>query len=790
MSDRAGRGPLRAARFARGTGVLRAHPPFAGHRGRPPGSDGRDTGAANGGHDPIADLRHHARTAGGTGRRAHPRFRFAASVPRWRAQERLPGIGVASDGLSGELGDCERRESGRPARHPADFRSHRQTHGAADRLRDAPSHDQDADCGAEQARQAGVSHSAPQRELHGPGAGRSTEAREGHPRRGHVSGRNGATLRRPRLGDREGTRLNSSHLRIYAAHVGLSSSPPRRSSDLLARDDRLKPEKAIPAAAMYLAGMEQRYGGRDWAIWAYHCGEGCVADFRAMAKSTKGLDDPPASVAKVFFGCSPVWNRELCEAIHTQMDRDYSPTYWFRVMRAEQLLRMYRDDPVEFRDLAAEYKYSAAPAQRAPDRLSAWLKPQDLIYETGDLIRNEEGSKLVSAPDAPEFLGYRVHGHTPPLGNDENDNWRLKALPSTIGTLAYIAFETRRLYEALRPGETFVPLAATALVLPKAEGGSAEGVQGARMLDHASGQVFDLSASGLPPGEWECLQFVLDDLGWNGSLGFIEEPPGRQTMHIGCSPSSRDFFAQVFEETQAALRDRRAPPATPEAVVNAGLPLNDLGRRPPCCAAALAIGLSALSHVAAIVLGFRGLDVEWGGLRQIVEEGEDLFVLFRSQVLRCRRPSRRNQKEHAPELRANALDQPRNLAQAADIVPGDGGVHLSLQANSLCMFQRENRTIEGTVDTAESVVAFRVRPIEADCHPGQSTVPKPFDGTLRQQWSCARSHGGSQPQAHALLDQREQVRPLQRVAASENHQWVTEGADFLKQAETFLSGQF
>src|ERR1039457_4870115 len=513
MSDRAGRGPLRAARFARGTGVLRAHPPFAGHRGRPPGSDGRDTGAANGGHDPIADLRHHARTAGGTGRRAHPRFRFAASVPRWRAQERLPGIGVAGDGLSGELGCGKRRESGRPARHPADFRSHRQAHGAADRLRDA------------------------------------------------------ATGRRMGLrivyATRHRTIKTQTAVRNKHGKLVYRTVRHKENYTVLARDDRLKPEKAIPAAAMYLAGMEQRYGGRDWAIWAYHCGEGCVADFRAMAKSTKGLDDPPASVAKVFFGCSPVWNRELCEAIHTQMDRDYSPTYWFRVMRAEQLLRMYRDDPVEFRDLAAEYKYSAAPAQRAPDRLSAWLKPQDLIYETGDLIRNEEGSKLVSAPDAPEFLGYRVHGHTPPLGNDENDNWRLKALPSTIGTLAYIAFETRRLYEALRPGETFVPLAATALVLPKAEGGSANGVQGARMLDHASGQVFDLSVSGLPPGEWECLQFVLDDLGWNGALGFIEVPPGRRTLHIGCSPSSRDFFAQVFEEVHAALRDRRAPPPPP-----------------------------------------------------------------------------------------------------------------------------------------------------------------------------------------------------------------------------------
>jgi hypothetical protein len=334
---------------------------------------------------------------------------------------------------------------------------------------------------------------------------------------------------------------------------------------VLVRDDRLKPEKAVPAAAMYLAGMEQRYGGRDWAIWAYHCGEGCVGDFRTLAKSAKGLDGPPASVAKVFFGCSPVWNRDLCEAIRTQMDRDYSPTYWFRVMRAEQLLRMYQDSPAEFRDLVEEYRYSASPAQRAPDRLSAWLKPQDLIYVTGDLIRNEDGTKLVSAPDEPEFLGYRVVGQLLPLvrdANDEDVNWRVKALPSTIGTLSYIAFETRRLYDALRPGERFVPLQATALVLPKAEE-SLEKAQSARTVDHASGQVFDLSVADLPPGERECLRFVLDDLGWSGALGFIDEPSQTETLHIGCSPASREFFAQVFEEAQAALRERRAPPAAP-----------------------------------------------------------------------------------------------------------------------------------------------------------------------------------------------------------------------------------
>lgn len=325
---------------------------------------------------------------------------------------------------------------------------------------------------------------------------------------------------------------------------------------VLVRDDRLKPEKAIPAAAMYLARLEQRYGRRDWAIWAYHCGEGCIADFLAMAKDMAGPDAPPASVAEMFFGCHPGWRRNLCEALHAQMDRDYSPTYWFRVMRAEQLLRMYMDDPTEFRDLAAEYRYQDARAPRAPDRLSVWLKPRDLISLTADRMKDEGAGRLVNAPDDPDFFGYRVGSLS---ARAERNGWRMKARLSTIGTLAYIAFETRRLFAQMLPGEAYVPLDVTALVLPKEDPGAAGGAEGPRWTEHASGQVFDLSLAGLPDGERECLRFVLDDLGWNGYLGFIEEPLGKHTVHIGCSPSARDFFAQVFEDAQAAWRNRAVP---------------------------------------------------------------------------------------------------------------------------------------------------------------------------------------------------------------------------------------
>ena len=340
---------------------------------------------------------------------------------------------------------------------------------------------------------------------------------------------------------------------------------------VLVRDDRLRPEKAIPAAARYLAALEQRFGGRDWAIWAYHCGEGCVSDFLTMARKTQGFDDPPASVAKVFFECSPVWNRPLFDALHTQMARDYSPTYWFRVMRAEQLLRMYEEEPAEFRDLVAEYRYRPDSSQRAPDRLSLWLKPQDLLHRTSDAAQGEPWSKLVRPPDDPDYFGFRVAARE--MGS-ENGAAYMQAFPSTIGTLAYIAFETRRLFEAMQPGdEVFVPLEVTALVLPvNAEGRSGNGTEDVRTAEHASGQVFDISVARLPFVEEKCLRFVLDDLGWSGYLGFIEEPPGSRILHIGCSPSSRDFFAQVFADEMAAVRGRTAPPAVPVTAPSASAP--------------------------------------------------------------------------------------------------------------------------------------------------------------------------------------------------------------------------
>jgi hypothetical protein len=313
------------------------------------------------------------------------------------------------------------------------------------------------------------------------------------------------------------------------------------------RDERLIPERAIPAAAKYLAGMQKRFGGLDWAIFAYHCGQGCVGEMLDLTRQARGIPKDDVTVPRMFFAASPAWNRELYQAIQQQMQRDYSPTYYFRVMRAEQLLALYRRDPSEFASMSHEYRSDFVPNARAPHRLSVWLKRDDLVFHSSEDIRADDGRRLVKALDRPEYFGYRLN-----LSPDSASHleYLSEASPAAIGTLTYIAFETRRLHDVMKPrGEKFRPLTVTSLVEPAdyaQQLGQREG------LAHCSGQVFDIDYASLPPGELECLRFVLSDLGWDGYVGFVED--GRDSLHIGCSPTSRDFFSTVFEEA-AGSRD-------------------------------------------------------------------------------------------------------------------------------------------------------------------------------------------------------------------------------------------
>jgi hypothetical protein len=316
-------------------------------------------------------------------------------------------------------------------------------------------------------------------------------------------------------------------------------------------DDRMKPERAVPAAARYLARMETKFGGRDWAIFAYHCGEGCVSDLLPLTEAAVHHKQP--SVAEMFFAANPAHHPELYQALQREMQRDYSPTYWFRIKRAEQLLALYQEDPAAFRELAEEYQNPIHPKRRAADRLMVWLKSHDIFYRSPDDLRLASGKGLARVLDNPKFFGFSL----PEMAEGPNRDLYLQDSPAAIGTLLYVAFETRRLFEELNPkGERFTPLQVAELVGTTDRPSEA----GTLLVDpefpeHSTGQVFDIDRSNLPRGERECLNFTLDDMGWDGYLGFIQVTG--DTVHVGCSPSSREFFASVFEEAANRLTEPR-----------------------------------------------------------------------------------------------------------------------------------------------------------------------------------------------------------------------------------------
>lgn len=336
----------------------------------------------------------------------------------------------------------------------------------------------------------------------------------------------------------------------------------RTPYSVLVRDDRLKPALAVPAAAAYLARMEQRFGGRDWAIFAYHCGEGCASEMISLTRQARGATDPP-TVAQMFFLGSPSHNRELYNAVRRHMQRDYSPTYWFRVMRAQQLLQIWRDDPAGFRALADEYHGHVGNGLRAPHRLSVWLKGGAVVHHT--LQDSDASGRLVIAPDNPDYLGYALRVESPTGAGVPVEPY-LRASPAALGALAYIAFETRRMLECLDPGGKFRPLEVVSLVKPIEDPDRfGDGGKDPELLAHATGEVFDIDTSTLSRTEREALDFVLEDLGWNGYLGFVQEAPGSNRIHIGPSPTSREFFTRVFEEAAGGGSQPPLSAATPDS---------------------------------------------------------------------------------------------------------------------------------------------------------------------------------------------------------------------------------
>ncbi len=173
-------------------------------------------------------------------------------------------------------------------------------------------------------------------------------------------------------------------------------------------DERFDPAKALAGTVRYLGIARERLGRDDLAVVSYHMGIGNLTSvLRAYADAGSDVAVPDLvrdrelSWVRVFFDTAPD-NNEAAYRVLAPLGDD-SPTYYWRVLAAEEIMRLYRDDPARLTELnrLQTAKASAEEALHPPEAT-------EIFSDAGDLERAWESHALQLLPDDPTRLWFSI----------------------------------------------------------------------------------------------------------------------------------------------------------------------------------------------------------------------------------------------------------------------------------------------------------------------------------------------------------------------------------------------
>jgi hypothetical protein len=328
-------------------------------------------------------------------------------------------------------------------------------------------------------------------------------------------------------------------------------------------DERYDPAKAIRVQTRYLVRLARAYGSVDWALQAYHGGEGGVSrtvayylgDRRRLFTSTEGAIRgmlasrggpvvrvrPQLSYADLYFGTTPRTHPQAFGYLFGRSD-DHR-YYWWKVLMAERAIALYRRDPEEFR----RQWQALRPGQRME---AAWYpRPEDLSFRDVAALRQsyDEGT-LVRVPGDLYSRGVALG---PIAALDAANGYHYKGLrPEAMGALLQLAAlycrhggkAPLRLLSLTQTEQYAALLSARYPIRPPKEPVNPADIP----VDlHPTGLVFDLAR---PATAWDrkVLEYALGQLSDRGAIYWLMEyERGPSRYHICPSPEHRTSLARA-----------------------------------------------------------------------------------------------------------------------------------------------------------------------------------------------------------------------------------------------------
>jgi hypothetical protein len=334
----------------------------------------------------------------------------------------------------------------------------------------------------------------------------------------------GTSLLDMRIDTRASRRLTRRIARVRA------SGDERRALRLEARrrevDQRFDPREALAATGRYLTFARGEVGSDELAIVSYHMG---VGNLTGVIEALDEGDTPP--YAQVFFDTTPTDHPEA----HRRLAElgDDSSTYYWRVLAAREIMRLWRDDRGELQR-RAELHTNKASAEEV-------LHPQEEtgVFENADALEDAyRDGDLRSFPNAPARTGLRRDPR--------------------MGELAPRLEQSRALYRGLRPGAYGLAVTMADMVR-EAGGGDAplrvtstvrdaeyQELLGARNPEatdryslHTTGWSFDVSRDYASGAQAQAFQFALDRLTALNLIAWVREPGA---IHITVSRDAEELL--------------------------------------------------------------------------------------------------------------------------------------------------------------------------------------------------------------------------------------------------------
>ena len=246
------------------------------------------------------------------------------------------------------------------------------------------------------------------------------------------------------------------------------------------------------------------------------------------------------SWSKVFFDTAPDRNT----AAHNLLLRlgDDSPTYYWRVLAAREIMRLYRDDRDRLQelDLLHGSKGSAEEALHPPSET-------DRFADAVDVQRAWDDNLLQPLPDDPDRLGFAIDRSmgelAPQLGQSRELYRGLRE--EALALLVYIGM---RVEDIARPTN---PLEVTSTVRDEGyqdllRDDNPEATHGYSL--HTTGYAFDVRRRYESGAQAQAFQFLLDDLTARNLIAWIREPGA---IHITVSAEASRLVRALLERQPA-----------------------------------------------------------------------------------------------------------------------------------------------------------------------------------------------------------------------------------------------